>query len=100
MIKIYDLIGDNFATDEVQGLVIYEAIKSKINEGVVVSFEHINLTSCHFLSCAFGQLYKGYSSEYLNKKINLIDISESIKIKLHLVLKNAKKYYNKQDELF
>jgi STAS-like domain of unknown function (DUF4325) len=88
------------ADDEILAQSIYEAIRNYLNTSpdntVDIDFEGVEIVLCKFWSYAIGQLYRDFSLEVLNDRVNLSSLSIYQENTLRLVLESARKFYEKE----
>ena len=93
---IKKIINTNFAVATDDGDSIFQLINSQFNLGkkVILNFEGITLITTTFLNAAIGQLYStnAYSSDFLNKNLEFINIQDIDKHLFSMVVKTAKEY--------
>ncbi len=66
------------------------------NESVIIDFDGIELVNTAFLNTAIGELYKDYTSDFLNEHLTIL-LNESDFKSLKLVIERAKDFYNDTD---
>lgn len=98
MAKIIDVanrIDNPSALTQEQGDIILEDITFAFEnkEKVILDFTNVESMISPFLNNAIGQLYEKYTSEYIQKYLELRNFPESKKATLNIVISNAKKFY-------
>lgn len=100
-IIITKIINTNFAVTTEDGNSIFQLLSSNFNVGknIVLDFEGINLMTTAFLNAAIGQLYSNnsYSSDFLNKNLELINVQDTDKHLFPMVVKRAKEYFENKE---
>lgn len=96
-IIVTKIINTNFAVTTEDGNTIFQLMNSRFSLGknVILNFEGITLMTTAFLNAAIGQLYSNndYSSEFLNKNLELINVQDFDKHLFSMVVKRAKEYF-------
>lgn len=97
--NIAELIQSPSALTREQGKIVYNAIISLLNneEKVVLDFSEIESIITPFLNVSIGKLYESYSSEQLQKLLELANIPSGTSSKFQTVINNAKLYYKDKD---
>ena len=99
-ISVYECIGEDSAISTEEGDSLHERIDKALNKGihVQVSFKNIQLITTTFLNAAIGQLYKKYTSDQLNEKLEILNLEQTDKETLKKVISVAKQYFKNQQE--
>lgn len=96
-IIINKIINTDFAVTTEDGNSIFQLMNSQFSIGnkVILNFEGITLMTTAFLNAAIGQLYSNndYSSDFLNKNLELINVQDVDKHLFSMVVKRAKEYF-------
>lgn len=100
VINVYNLIGDEFATEPKDGDKIFTLISKSLKEKkhINVSFTNIKLLTTAFLNTAIGQLYRDFSSEDIKNYLSISNLNDSGLISLKRVVDTAKVFYSLNDE--
>ncbi|MDE6897415.1 MAG: STAS-like domain-containing protein [Lachnospiraceae bacterium] len=95
VLHVSENLGTTTALTREQGQIIYEKICSLIDAGHMVSLDFSDIESIlsPFLNVAVGKLYNKYSSDTLNKNLNITGISDEQYNIFEIVISNAKSYY-------
>lgn len=96
-IKVSDVINSKFATNTVDGMLLYNAIDNiiKNNENCVVDFLSCDLVVACFLNSSIGMLYSKYSYQHIKDHVTLIADSDTMSL-CKRVVEIAKEYYNEK----
>lgn len=99
-ISVYECIGENSAISTEEGDSLYQRIETALDKeiSVQVSFKNIQLITTAFLNAAIGQLYKKYTSDQLNEKLEILDMEPTDIEILKRVISVAKKYFENPKE--
>lgn len=94
-IKVSEVIGGNSAITREDGQQVYLRIDELLSQGIDVEldFDDIDFLITVFLNAAIGQLYKKYSSEYLNDHVELINLKSEHREHFRDVIEFAKKFF-------
>lgn len=94
-LQILALTGPNCITLE-DGQMIYERIFPELKAGhsVELDFKGVKLFASPFFNAAIGQLYKDFSSDDLNRLLDMRGLTANGSIVLRKVGENAKVYYS------
>ena len=78
-ISVYECIGENSAISTEEGNSLYQRVEKALDRGIYVqvSFKNIQLITVAFLNAAIGQLYKKYTSDQLNEKLEVLDLEQT-----------------------
>lgn len=97
--NVAELIGSPSALTREQGGIVYNYIVPRLKKGekIVLDFNDVESMITPFLNVAIGKLYEDFSSEQLNKQLELSNLPEGTRSKFNLVIENAKKYYSDKD---
>jgi hypothetical protein len=100
-IKIYKEVGSNAAVSSEIGKEIFKIIDKALEQNNLVNldFENISLLTSAFLNAAIGSLYYKYSSESLQNKLRLFNLSQEDRQLLKRVTDRAKEYFEERDRL-
>lgn len=98
-IVIKELINSDTAVSTDDGDLIYKKIDNQLskNNTVEIDFREITIMTTAFLNAAIGQLYSSYSSETLNKNLQLINVANDDKILFKKVITRAKEYFSNKN---
>jgi len=98
LVYIRDFILSDIAVVAEDGKKVNAEIRKYLenDEPVVVDFEGVDLVNTAFLNTAIGELYKDYTSDFLNKYLTIL-LNESDFKSLKLVIERAKDFYNNTD---
>lgn len=99
-IRIYEEIGGDAAISVDDGDAVYKKIDAAITNKILVEldFRNVNLIITAFLNACIGQLYSKYSSEDLNKYLQVINVRKENNSLFNKVIKRAKEYFNNPDD--
>lgn len=84
-----------------EGIELAELVRDRIleafrlNEIVVLDFAGQENVSCAFFLNAIGCLYKRHSEEYIRRHLRILNLSDSDRILMNIILKIAKCAYTK-----
>ena len=100
-VVVHELIGEDAAISTEDGNSLYERVEKAIDKGanVAISFKNIHLMTTAFLNAAIGQLYGKYSSEILNKQLEILDLGDTDKEVLRNVIRVAKEYFKNKEQV-
>lgn len=99
-IVVKDVIHTDTAVSTDMGDAVFKQIIAVISGDncVILDFVGIEILTTAFLNAAIGQLYSQFSSEQLNKMLQLTNVAEDDKILFKKVISRAKEYFkNKTD---
>ncbi len=101
LISVYECIGESSAISTEEGDSLYQRIEKALDKeiSVQVSFKNIQLITTAFLNAAIGQLYKKYTSDQLNEKLEILDLEPTDMEILKRVISVAKKYFENPEEV-
>lgn len=92
-VKIKDLIGSSYASDDEQGDIIFKAVENIIkesNESLNIDFTEISLMTTAFLNNAIGRLFQEFDIKDIKPRIKFSNIKDKQDVEmLRLVLLNA-----------
>jgi hypothetical protein len=94
-VQIHSLTGPNCITLE-DGQIVYETILPELKAGnrVELDFKGVKLFASPFFNAAIGQLYRDFSSDELNRLLDMRGLTANGEIVLRKVGENAKVYYS------
>ena len=94
-INVFDIAGGPFAVSSLDGEVLYKRIYTILkNDGSVsLSFNNITVLTAAFLNSAIGQLYGQFEEEFINSKLNIVDMEQDDRNLLNVVIRTAKQYF-------
>lgn len=94
-IKVASVIGSSAAFTPSSGEKVYNEIISclKQNNTTAIDFQDVELITTAFLNAAIGQLYKDYTSEFLNKRLQIVNLSADDAVRFKMVVETAKEYF-------
>jgi hypothetical protein len=94
-LQILSLTGPNCITIE-DGQIVYEKIFPELKTGnlVQLDFKGVRLFASPFFNAAIGQLYRDFSSDELNRLLEMRELTANGEIVLRKVGENAKVYYS------
>lgn len=95
ILNIVDEIGTPSALTQEQGNMIYEKIKEAIDSETIVQLDFAQVESMisPFLNNSIGQLYSKFTSEQLQKFLQIKNFPSDKNATLNIVIANAKRYY-------
>lgn len=95
VLNVAELIASPSALTREQGAIVFDEIVPLLNDGkkVVLDFGEIESIITPFLNVSIGKLYEIFSSDELQKKLNIINCPEMTTQKFQIVIDNAKSYY-------
>ena len=101
LISVYECIGGYSAISTEEGDSLYQRIEKALDQGIYVqiSFKNVQLITTAFLNAAIGQLYKKYTSDQLNKNIEILDLEQTDIEILKRVISVAKQYFKNQEDV-
>jgi hypothetical protein len=93
-IKLVHFIGERCITAE-QGQKLLGEIEPRLlaGEAVTIDFAGVKTLLSLFLNNAIGPLFKHFDRQQLDRLLSFVNTSESQKLTLDLVLKNAEAYH-------
>lgn len=99
-INVYDITGERAILDS-DGDLIYNKIVSALsnNNDVELSFENVTTILSIFTTSAIGQLYKKFTSDFLNKHLKITHMSPDDLISLKRVNERAKQFYSSPESM-
>jgi len=97
-ICIKDFISSDIAVVAEDGKKVNAEIRKCLvdSKHVTIDFEEVDLVNTAFLNTAIGELYKDYTSDFLNEYLKIL-INESDFTSLKLVIERAKEFYKNTD---
>lgn len=95
-ISVPDIADSPFCVATEDGLRLFDAIKSALNQQqhVVLSFAGVDSLSSAFLNAAIGQLYHDFDEERIRTALSVSDMARTDQLLLKRVVDNAKRYYS------
>lgn len=99
-IKIDDFVTLNQGITSEEGQPIYQKIVDGLsrNEDVTLDFEGMTFLTTAFLNVAIGTLYRDYTSEQLQTRLNIVNANDETIARIKKVTDNAKAFYSDEDE--
>lgn len=99
-VDIAEKIDNPSALTQEQGNIIYKEIVEAFekNDKIVLDFSNIESMISPFLNNAIGQLYGKYTSENIQKFLELKNFPESKNATLNIVISNAKRFYANRND--
>ncbi|CCZ41556.1 MAG: STAS-like domain-containing protein [Butyribacter sp.] len=96
VLNVAELIGSPSALTREQGAIVFDEIVPLLKEGkkVVLDFGEIESIITPFLNVSIGKLYEKFSSDELQKKLEIINRPDMTTRKFQIVIDNAKSYYS------
>lgn len=93
-----DIIGTNVAVSASKGEVLFKEVSMALNSNDVVKLDFVGITdlTTAFLNVAIGHLYNEFSSEELNRKLEIINLDNLDKYLLMQVIERVK--MNQQED--
>lgn len=76
--------------------LLYDALSK--DEDVILNFEGITFLTTAFLNVMIGALYKDFTSEQLQARLQINNINEETLIRIKKVTDNAKLFYSDQEK--
>lgn len=75
LIRVVDLCGPFCASPE-DGKKIYDSVFDKLKnmETTTLDFSEVKITSTSFFNVALGELYRGFSPDFLNCRLKIINL--------------------------
>lgn len=97
-IKVYDLTGRN-AISMQKGDKVYQILIQNIqnNENTLLDFQDVSLFASPFFNAAIGHLLKDITLDQLLTYIRPINLNETGKELLNLVISNALSFYSERE---
>lgn len=95
VINVHNIIQRDIAVSAEEGNKIYQRIIELFSqhETIILDFKGITLLTTAFLNAAIGQLYKTYTSEELNQRLKLQNVSQDDLLRFKTVIERAKEYF-------
>ena len=95
IINVSNVLVSPSALTQEQGKKVYELISEAIraNDKVFLDFDGIESMISPFLNNAIGKLYGEFSSDTIQKSLDLVNFPREKNSTLIIVVQNAKKYY-------
>lgn len=95
IIKVHQVIEEQVAVSTDDGDLLYQQIDRllKQEKKIEIDFSSIDLMTTAFLNAAIGQLYKDYTSDFLNAHIKLTHVSPDDATLFKKVIERAKEYF-------
>lgn len=95
IIDVAEVINNPSALTQEQGDIINNLIVSAFenNQKVKLNFDNVESMISPFLNNAIGKLYEKYTSDEIQKNLDLSNFPKEKISTLNLVISNAKKYY-------
>lgn len=83
-----------------EGEPIYKLIADGLSKGenLVLDFSGITFLTTAFLNVIIGSLYKDYTSEQLQSKLRIENISKETAARIKKVTDNAKTFYSNEEK--
>lgn len=99
-IKIDDFVTLNQGITSEEGQPIYQKIADGLsrNENVTLDFEGMTFLTTAFLNVAIGTLYRDYTGEQLQTRLNIVNASDETIARIKKVTDNAKAFYSDEDK--
>ncbi|MDO4310922.1 MAG: STAS-like domain-containing protein [Prevotella sp.] len=99
-IKIDDFVTLNQGITSEEGQPIYQKIVDGLsrNEDVTLDFEGMTFLTTAFLNVAIGTLYRDYTSEQLQTRLNIVNANDETIARIKKVTDNAKAFYSDEDK--
>src|SRR5438309_1524311 len=93
-LAVHDYVGENAITRK-SGQPVYDAIHGPLANGelVCLDFEGIKVYASPFLNVAIGQLYRDLSSDELNSRLKVENMTPAGRDTLRVVINTAKNRY-------
>lgn len=100
-IRIHEKVGSSAAVSSEIGRDIYDIIDNALEKDYLINldFNDISLLTSAFLNAAIGRLYNKYSSESLQSKLRLTNISQVDLQLLKRVTDTAKQYFKQKKKM-
>jgi hypothetical protein len=97
-IKVYDLTGRN-AISMQKGDKIYQILIQNIqnNQNTILDFQDVSLFASPFFNAAIGHLLKDITIDELLNYIQPVNLNETGKELLNLVISNALRFYSERE---
>lgn len=94
-IKVSKILNSNVAVSTEDGEKVYNLILEHFNqqEQVSIDFSDLKLIISTFLNAAIGQLYGSYPTEFIQKHLVILNMSQDDLGTLKLVTDRAKEYF-------
>ncbi|EFS20639.1 hypothetical protein FSBG_00136 [Fusobacterium gonidiaformans 3-1-5R] len=97
-IKVFEIIGGQFAVSAEKGKTLYDSIVKNISLGeipIILDFEGIEMTISTFFNLAYGELFKDYTEEEVEKLVKFENAKEISLSQIKQVKINALKLYRR-----
>lgn len=93
-LSVHEYVGENAITREL-GRPLYERIRPALLDGdrVCLDFEGVKVYASPFLNAAIGQLYRDLTSDQLNERLKLRNLTRAGCDTLRVVITTAKAAY-------
>ena len=98
-INVFEIVGGPYAVSSSDGELVHARINTTLkNDGNVnLSFGNIKVLTPAFLNTAIGQLYGQFNEQYIDARLEIVDLGEDDKELLKLVVETAKQYFQDPD---
>jgi transcriptional regulator len=95
VIKVKQLLTSPFAVSTEEGEKLFKLINERLSnkKKVTIDFSKIELIVSTFLNASIGQLYGLFSTEFIQKNLSVINISNEDLVILKKVTDRAKEYF-------
>jgi hypothetical protein len=92
---ISDIINGTSAVSSDDGQLVYEKMEKALqnDKKVELDFKDIEILTTAFLNAAIGQLYSNHTSEELNSRLKVENVSQEDLTLFKKVIHRAKEYY-------
>ena len=100
IIRVFEEVGGDSAISVDDGDAVFRKIDSAFASGmsVTLDFQNVKLIITAFLNAAIGQLYSKYTSEQLNRRLQVINIKPEDSKLFNKVIERAKEYFSNPDD--
>ena len=98
-INVFEIVGGPYAVASSDGELVHARINTtlKNDRNVSLSFRNIKVLTPAFLNTAIGQLYGQFNEQYIDSRLEIVDLGEDDKGLLKLVVETAKQYFQDPD---
>lgn len=94
-INIYEHIGSSAAVSSEDGEILFNLLTKSFEQKmeVILDFANIELITSTFLNASIGQLYSGYTSQFLRPHLKVANMDKEDMELLKKVVERAKAYF-------